>query len=104
MLVEDLQVEGGVLLGREGIHVATDRVDLRGDLLRRARLRALEDHVLDEVADPGLGEGLVAASPLQPDPDRDAADMGHRLGEEGEAVGQDFLVDHGFIGNPTRLA
>ena len=55
VLVEHLQVEGGVLLGREGVHVPADGVDLGRDDLRRPVLRALEDHVLDEVADPGLG-------------------------------------------------
>ena len=95
VLVEHLQVEGRVLLGGEGVHVAADRVHLGRDVLRRAVLRSLEDHVLDEVADPGLRRGLVAAAPLEPHPDGHAADVGHRLGEEGEAVGEDFLDDHG---------
>src|SRR4029450_2963105 len=56
-----LQVEGGVLLACEGVHVAADGVDLGRDDLRRAVLGALEHHVLDEVADSGLGPGLLAA-------------------------------------------
>ena len=51
VLVEHLEVERGVLLGGEGVHVAADRVDLGRDPLRRAVLGALEHHVLDEVAD-----------------------------------------------------
>ena len=96
VLVEHLQMERRVLLGGERVHVAADRVDLGGDLLRRAVLRALEDHVLDEVADAGLRGHLVPAPPLQPHPDGHAAHVGHGLGDEGEAVGEDFLRDgHG---------
>ncbi len=94
VLVEHLEVERGVLLGGEGVHVAADRVHLGRDALRRAGLRALEDHVLDEVADAAHLVGLVPASPLEPHPHRHAAQRGHGLGHEGEAVRERFLDDH----------
>ena len=46
---------------------------------------------------PETSAPLVAAAALQPDPDGDAADVRHRLGEQGEAVGEDFPDDHGYF-------
>ncbi len=100
VLVQDLQVEGGVLLGGEGVHVPPDGVHLGRDLLGRAGAGPLEDHVLDEVADPRLGRRLVSASPLQPNADGHAADVGHGFGEEREAVRKNFLRDH--VGGPGK--
>jgi hypothetical protein len=80
--------------GREGVHMAADGVDLGGDLLGRPVAGPLEDHVLDEVADTRLPGHLVAATALQPDPDRNAPDVGHGLGEKREAVREDFSRDH----------
>src|SRR5206468_822462 len=57
-------------------------------------LRALEDHVLDEVADAALEGRLVAAAALQPHSHRHAAHVGHGFGEEGDAVRKDLLDDH----------
>jgi hypothetical protein len=42
VLVEDLDVVAGVFLGRERVEVSAERVDLLGDVFRRARGRALE--------------------------------------------------------------
>ena len=100
VLVEDLQVEGGVLLGGEGVHVAADGVHLGRDVLGRAGAGPLEDHVLDEVADSRLRGGLVAAPPLQPDADGHATHVGHGFGEEREAVRKNFFRDH--VGGPER--
>jgi hypothetical protein len=47
-----LHVVAGVLLAREGVELAADRVDLGGDVpRRRPPLRPLEEHVLCEVRD-----------------------------------------------------
>ncbi len=62
VLVEHLQVVAGVLLGRERVHLAADRVDGLGDVLRGPRRRALEEHVLDEVRDAALLEPIRAAT------------------------------------------
>ena len=97
VLVQYLQVERRVLLGSEGIHVPADGVDLGRDHLGGAVPGALEHHVLDEVADARDFRALVAAAALQPDPDRHAADVRHRLGEQGEAVGEDFPDDHVYF-------
>ena len=65
MLVRQPGVEGGVLPGGEGVHLAADRVDGLGDLARRAALGALEQQVLEEVRRAGQ---LVAASSRPPTP------------------------------------
>ena len=51
VLVEDLDVEADGLFAGERVEVAADGVDFAGELARRTRCRALEDHVLDEVGD-----------------------------------------------------
>ncbi len=61
---------------------------------RRAVLRPLEDHVLDEVADAALLRPLVTAAPLEPHPHRHAAHRGNGLGDQGEAVVEGLLDDH----------
>src|SRR2546425_7015369 len=90
-------MERGVLVGVEGALVPADRVHLCRDHLCRAVLRALEDHVLDEVADAALGGGLMAAAALQPHPHGHAAHVRHGFGEEGDAVRKDLLDDHRLV-------
>src|SRR2546426_450057 len=60
VLVEDLDVEAGVLLGGEGVHLAADRVHRAGDRLGAARGGPLEYEVLDQVGHPATVLGLVA--------------------------------------------
>ena len=51
-----LDVVARVLLAREGVEVGAHRVDLEADVARRrAALRPLEEEMLGEVRDPGLG-------------------------------------------------
>ena len=54
MLVEDFDVVAGVLLGRERVELTANRIDGLGDVLRRPRGGALEQHVLDEMRDAAL--------------------------------------------------
>ena len=70
----------GVLLCREGVDVAADPVDRRGDVARAALLGALEQQVLEEVRDARQLVGLVP----RPDADPDAG--GHRE-RRGDALG-----------------
>ena len=95
VLVEHLDVVAGVFLRREGVEVAADRVDLLGDVLGRAVLGALEEHVLDEVGDAAAGVALVAGSAGQPDADRHAPHVRHRLGDEAEAGRMELAANHG---------
>src|SRR5207247_877416 len=89
-------MEGRVLLGREGVHVAADGVDLFRDALGGAVRGPLEHHVLDEMADAALRVRLVAAAALQPDADGDAAHVRHGLGQESEAIGEDVFLNHAY--------
>src|SRR5579885_1478937 len=91
MLVEHLRVEADALLRSKGIHVASDGVDLTGDFLGAAVLRAFEDHVLDEMRDAIPLGSLISRSGFQPDPYRSRADMLHLLSNDGQPVGQ-FLT------------
>ena len=60
VLVEHLDVVAGVLLRRESVELAADGIHLLGNVFRRPALRALEEHVLDEVGDPSALGGFVA--------------------------------------------
>ena len=60
VLVEDLDVEAGMLLGGEGVHLAADRVHGASDRLGAARGGPLEYEVLDQVGHPATVLGLVA--------------------------------------------
>ena len=52
------------------------------------RRRALERHVLDEVREAVLVGALVARARSDPDAERRGRDVRHRLGGDGEAVGE----------------
>src|SRR6202034_3796838 len=88
MLVEDAGVEADHFFGGEGVEHAAERVDFASNVFGGAAAGAFEDHVLDEVRDSVEVLRLAA---------RNGMDVVHRLGENDEAVGQDFLV-HGAIG------
>ena len=87
MLVQHFDVEADTFLGGEGVHVAADGVDLAGNFLRAAVLRALEDHVLDEVRDAVPLQVFVAGAGLDPDSDRGGANVLHLFGDEDQPVG-----------------
>ena len=93
MLVENFDVEADAFLRREGVHIAADGIDLAGDGFGGARLRALEHHVLDEVRDAVPFGIFVARAGLEPDADRDRADVGHLLGDDGQAVRQNLTTN-----------
>ena len=92
MLIEHAHVEAGVLLGREGVHVAAHGVDGARDVFRRPRLRALEDEMLDEVGDPSPLERLHPRARLHPDAHGHGANPGKRFGDHADAVRQHRLA------------
>ena len=103
MLVQHLDVEADAFLGGEGVHVAADGVDLARNFLGAAVLRALEDHVLDEVRDAVPLQIFVAGAGLDPDSDRGGANVLHLLGNKDQPVGQDLATDVADFLNHDRI-
>jgi len=93
VFVQDFDVEADAFFCGEGIHVAADGVDLAGDIFGGAGFRALEHHVLDEVGNPVEFRTFVARTGLEPDADGDRANVGHLLGDDGQAVRQDLTTN-----------
>ena len=95
VLVEEARVDVRGLLARRRVERGADRVELLVELDRRVALRALEQQVLEEVRDAGLGGGLVARARPDPEPERDRAHRGHRLGDDSNA-GLELGYTRGF--------
>src|SRR5438270_9185543 len=93
MLVKHLDVEADALFCGECVHVAADRIHLASNIFGGTVLRSLEHHVLDEVGNSVPLEVLIAGARLDPDTDRDGADVLHLFGNEGQPVGQNFAAD-----------
>ena len=92
ILVQDLGVEAGAFLGGESVQIPAHRVHLGGDVRRRATGRALEDHVLDEVADARVGSRLIDGAGVDPDADAHGPKGVHGLHDDPDAVGQFCLL------------
>ena len=86
MLVEDLDVVAGVFFRGERVELAANRIDRLGDIFRRPRGGALEQHVLDEMRDAALVGAFVPRAARQPDADADRAHLSHALGENTKPV------------------
>jgi hypothetical protein len=89
-------------LGGERVHVATDRLDRFCDLDCAARVRALEQEVLEEVARAGELVGLVARSRADPEPDRDRSQAGHRLGDDPRACVETRATNRRWCGSSSH--
>ncbi len=85
VLVEEAGVQVGGLLAGRGIDRGAEAVELLGDLDRRVTRRALEEQVLEEMRDPGLGRGLVAGAGAHPEPERHGSHRGNLLGDDPDA-------------------
>ena len=85
VLLQQLDVVGGLLARGVGVDVAADILDRLGDLGRGAPLGALEGHVLEEMRDAVLGLGLVAGAGGDIGAEGDGLDPVHGLGDDGQA-------------------
>src|SRR5690606_4537127 len=84
---------GGVLAAGGGVEHATDLFDLLGDHDRvGAALGALEEHVFEEVGNPGDGWLFVARADVVVEDQAGRAHAGHRPGDDANAVGKGGLV------------
>ena len=91
--------DDGVLARGGGVQLAAELVEDLRDLERRVLARPLEQQVLDEVGDAGLGVGLVARAGADPVADRGRADVLEPLADHALArieLAQDPVV-HGLI-------
>jgi len=103
VLVEHFGVEAGEFLSGERIEHAADGVHRTGNLFGGAALRALEDHVLEEMGDAVLRGVLPARARANPDAHGDRTHMGHRLGQDNQAVRQDVLLDVARVGGHSHI-
>jgi hypothetical protein len=79
MLIQHFNVEADRFLAGKGVHIAADRVDLAGNVLRCPVARPLEHHVLDEVRDAVDPRVFVPRAGLHPDAHRHRANVIHLL-------------------------
>jgi hypothetical protein len=87
-------VVAGELLAGEGVELAADRVDLRGDRpCGRPPLRALEEHVLGEVRDALRLGRLVARARGEHDEARDRPNLGEGRADDADAVAELGLLE-----------
>ena len=103
VLVDQAGVEGRVLLGGEGVHVAADRVDGLGDVAGAAGVGALEQQVLEEVRGPPLGRRLVARAGVHPERQGGRVGVRHLLGDDLDAVVQAGAPDRHTV-RPVELS
>ena len=80
-------VEGGVLLRREGVAIATDRIEVLSDRGSRARRRPLEQQVLQEMRSAGHRLGFITGSNVDEESNGDRGDS-QRLRDDGTTVGE----------------
>jgi hypothetical protein len=94
---------GRGLEARRRVDVAADRLDLLGDLPRRAAFGALERHVLEKVRNAVLLGLLVAAAGADPDANRGGLQVRHGVGHDGQAGGKTGHFN-GHAAAPSRAA
>ena len=88
VLVEEARVQVRRLLAGGGVDRGPEPVEALGDLDRRVAGGSLEQQVLEEMRDPGLGRGLVAGAGAHPEPERHGPDRGNLLGHDPDARAQ----------------
>ena len=90
MLVDDAGVEADQLLRGECVEHAADAIGFARDVFGGAAFGALEHHVLDEMGDAVQSARFAPRAVLEPDADGNRADVRHRLGNDHEAIREDF--------------
>ena len=88
VLLQQLDVIGGLFTGGVGVDVAADIFHSFGDLGGAAALGALEGHVFEEMADAVLGGVLVAGAAGDIGAEGDGLDTVHLFGDDTQAGGQ----------------
>ena len=84
MLVQNLNVEADTFLGGEGVHVAADGVHLARNVFRAERCFVPLNTMCSMKCEmPFHSQVFVARAGLDPDPDRDGANVLHLLGDQG---------------------
>ena len=97
MFGQDFGIEAGKFLAGEGVENAAHRVDLFGDLLGAAALRAFEKHVFDEVGNPVFFRMFIPRSRLHPDPYGNGMDPRDFLRDDLDSIVKGcFLYHFGF--------
>ena len=99
VLVEHARVHDRVVACGRGVQLAAEGVEDLRHLEGRVGGGALEEQVLEEVADAGVRVVLVARPGADPEPDGDGAHRGKRLGHDARAAverGQEVVL-HGRI-------
>ena len=88
ILLQHLDVVGGLLARGVGVDVPAHRLDLLGDFGGAAPLGALEGHVFEEVGDAVLRCRLVARAGGDVGTERGGFHPVHPFGDHGEAAGE----------------
>ena len=83
---EAAHVECGVVLVGVGVHVCAQALGVEIDALAVARTRALERHVLDDVADAVLARAFVLAAAAHEDADRRRGQVRQAKDDDAHAV------------------
>jgi hypothetical protein len=99
VIVHDPRVDDRVVARRRRVELAAERVEDLGDLEGRVGRGALEEEVLEEVADARARVVLVTRARPDPEADRDRADRRQRLGDDARPPVQrrQKVVLHGVI-------
>ena len=92
VFIHHLGVKAGAFLGGKGVELPAHGVHFLGDLAGGALLRALEGHVLKEVADAGLRGDLILRARAQPQAHGHGAHMVEPFADEAQAVGKRDLI------------
>jgi len=89
VLVDDAGVDRRRLLARARVELGPHGVEDLVDLQRAVAVRAPEEHVLDQVRQAGLGDGLRRRAGCDPEPERHGSDGGHCLRHDPDTRVQD---------------
>src|SRR5229473_150414 len=103
MLVKNFGVEADLFLGSKSVEHATNGIHFAGDRFGGTALRALENHVLHKVRQAVLFGNFAAGAVADPDADGDGAHVGHGLGDDHEAVGQNVLLNVARFGGHINI-